>query len=79
VLVHLVNVGHPNGMSIYHVKHTCGDQGCKGRDHSLNATRIHQTKDNSGRYGFVFASINFVLLCRLIFRIVAMYFGVNSK
>ncbi len=79
VLVHLVNVGHPNGMSIYHVKHTCGDQACKGRDHSLDATWIHQTKDNSGRDGFVFASINFVLLCQLILWIVAMYFCVNSK
>jgi len=45
VLVHLVNASHPNGISIYLSRHTCGDQACK--DHSLDVTRMHQTKDKS--------------------------------
>ncbi len=47
VLVHLMNASHPNGMSIYIAKHTCGDQACKDRNHSLDVTQIHQTKDKS--------------------------------
>ncbi len=47
VLVHLMNANHPNGMSIYLVKHTCGDQACKDRNHSLDVIQIHQTKDKS--------------------------------
>ncbi len=58
VLVHLVNVGHPNGMSIHPSRHTCGDQACKGRDHSLDATLIHQTKDKSSGSGFVFMNMD---------------------
>lgn len=47
VLVHLVNASHPNGMSIYLAWHTCGNQACKGKDHSLDAIQIHQIKDKS--------------------------------